>query len=121
MTTTAVPMGRPRFAPLKLDDELKARLEDTHEDILILKGSERSPWIYVVRRPNRKEVLAYKHHAKRQDGTANEQFIRHITVFPTGDDLERQLERWPLAPDAISDASAFKDFVGFSVNEDLKG
>lgn len=113
--------ARAGYAPVVLDEETRQRLEDEHGDILVLKGGEKAPWVMVVRRPTRPETLAYKGAAKKQDGTANEQLVRRVTVFPAGADLERQLARWPFMPDGIVDAPAFKEFIGIAADADLKG
>ena len=113
---------RAPYVPVTLSEEQQQKLEDEHEDILVLRGpSAISPWLFVVRRPNRQETIGYKQAAKRDQTTANEVLIRRITVFPKGDDLEKQLARWPFVPDGIADNEAFKEFVGIAVDESLKG
>lgn len=108
------------YTPVTLSDEQKAALEQEHEDILILRGGERAPWIVVVKRPSRKDTLAYKLFAKRDNTTANEEFIKRIRVFPDESAFEKQLDRWPLLCDGIADSDAFKSFLGLAVGEDLK-
>jgi hypothetical protein len=108
------------YTPVTLSDEQKAALEADHEDILIMRGSERAPWLIVLRRPKRPETIGYKAHVKRDPTTANEQLIRKISVYPKDGDFEKQIERWPFLCDGIADAEAFKDFLGLSVAEDLK-
>lgn len=117
----ATPPRRGGYVPVELDDATRARLEEEHGDILVLRGTEKSPWVMVVRRPTRQETLGYKAVSKRGDGTANESLLRRTTVFPTGADLERQLQRWPFLADGIADSGAFREFVGIAVEADLKG
>lgn len=105
----------------QLTDEQKASLESEHEDVLVLRGDpDMSPWLMALRRPKRQETLGYKSHAKRDQTTANEQLIRKIAVYPVGNDLEKQLERWPFLPDGICDDERFKRFIGITVDADLK-
>jgi hypothetical protein len=109
------------YVPVTLSDDQKAKLEEEHEDILVLRGNEqRAPWLVAIRRPKRTETIGYKAAAKRDATTANEQLVRKITVYPTGADLEKQLDRWPFLCDGIADSEAFKDFLGLSTSEDLK-
>jgi len=111
-----------KFVPLTITDAQIADLDEEHEDILVLRGPEKAPWVCVVRRPTRKETVAFKNHAKRDSATANEQLIRAICVFPSGksEDFERQLNRWPFFVDGLTDTKSFKDFVGITVEEDVK-
>ena len=111
---------KPKFVPFTITDEALAALEDEHEDILVLKGPEKAPWIAVLRRPTRQEAIGYKTHAKRDSTTANEQLITRICVFPKGDDFQRQLARWPLFVDGLAGSESFKDFIGITVENDLK-
>jgi hypothetical protein len=108
------------FTPVTFTEEQRKALEEKHEDILVLKGNERAPWLAVMKRPSRQEAVGYKTHAKRDQATANEQLLRAIIVHPTGEDLEKQLARWPLFVDGIVDTQAFRDFVGISVDDSLK-
>jgi hypothetical protein len=108
------------YTPVTLSNEDKARLEAEHEDILVLRGTDLSPWIVALRRPKRQETIGYKTHHKRDSTTANEQLVKRIAVFPTGADMEKQLERWPFLCDGIADSETFKDFLGLSVDASLK-
>lgn len=108
------------YVPVSVSDEELARLEEKHEDIIMLRGGERAPWVMVLRRPTRQETLAFKQHAKKNQESANEALIRRITVAPQGDDLERQIERWPLLCDAAANNDAFQDFIGATVSEQQK-
>ncbi len=108
------------YTPVTLSDEQKAALEAEHEDILVLRGGERAPWVVVIRRPKRQETIGYKTAAKRDNTTANEDFIRRIAAYPKAGEWERQLERWPFLCDGIADSNSFKEFLGLSVAEDLK-
>jgi hypothetical protein len=110
-----------KYEPVKLDDATKDALEEKHEDILVLTGdAEMSPWLVVVRRPTRQETLGYKQHAKRDQTTANEQLIRKLTVYPSGEELEKQHTRWPFFPDGIVSDDKFSRFMGLSVEASLK-
>jgi hypothetical protein len=110
-----------KYEPITIDEATIAALEEKHDDVLILKGDpEMSPWLVVVRRPTRQETLGYKSHAKKDQTTANEQLIKRIAVFPVGDDMDRQLARWPFLPDGIADDDKFKRFMGLSVEASLK-
>ncbi len=109
------------YTPVTLSDEQKIALEAEHEDILVMKGGDRAPWLMVLRRAKRQETIGYKQHHKRDSTTANEQLVRKITIFPVGNDMEKQLDRWPFLCDGIADAESFKDFLGLSAAEDLKG
>lgn len=118
---TATPKpARPKFVPLTISDERLAELEAEHEDVLVMKGPEMAPWLAVVRRPTRQETIGFKTHAKRDSTTANEQLVRAICVFPKGEDLARQIARWPLFVDGLCDSKTFRDFVGITVDNDLK-
>jgi hypothetical protein len=110
------------YEPVILTLEKLAELEETHgeDNLLVMKGTERAPFVVALRRPDRKETIAYKDHAKRNSATANEQLLRKISVFPTGDDLEKQLARWPFLPDGVCDSAVFRDFVGIAVDESVK-
>jgi len=119
-TVTTTAPKKPKFVPITISDEEIALLEDEHEDVLVCRGTEKAPWIAVCRRPTRQEAIGYKTHAKRDSTTANEQLITRICVFPKGADFQRQLARWPLFVDAIAVAESFKDFVGITVEHDLK-
>ena len=109
-----------RFAPPELDEESRARLEEEHEDILVLRGGEKAPWTIVLCRPNRQQTIAFKQHARKDPSTANEALLRRIVVFPKGEDLEKVFARWPLVPDFIADSAAFKGFLGGAVDDDKK-
>lgn len=110
------------YVPVTVSDEQLSQLEEHHEDILVLRGSERAPWLLVVKRPNRQQTIAYKQHAKKDSTTANEALFRHITVFPAAKDpdFDRQLNRWPLLCDAAAGSESFADFLGTTVNEQVK-
>lgn len=109
-----------KFVPIEVTPEQIAALEDQHEDVLVLRGSEMAPWVAVLRRPTRQEAIGYKTHGKRDSTTANEQLITRICVFPAKEDFQRQLARWPFFVDGIADSPVFKEFVGISVDADLK-
>ena len=110
-----------KFVPFVITDEQIQALEDEHEDVLVLRGPEKAPWIAVLRRPTRQETIGYKTHAKRDSTTANEQLIRATCLFPKkGEDFDRQLARWPFFVDGLADSKSFKDFVGITVESDLK-
>ena len=116
---------RAKFEPVTLSDEDRDRLEDEHGDVLVLRGSERAPWLMVLRRPTRPETLAYKSQARRENangspGTANEALMKRITVYPEQARMDVQFARWPLLADGIADATAFREFVGIAVDADLK-
>lgn len=112
---------KPKFVPFTITDEEIQALDDEHEDVLVLRGPEQAPWIVVLRRPTRQETIGYKMHAKRDSTTANEQLIRAVCVFPKkGDDFDRQIKRWPFFVDGVADSKPFKDFVGITVENDLK-
>ncbi len=116
------PKKRAPYVPVTLDEETRARLEDQHEDILVVKGGERAPWVLVLRRPNRQETLAFKAHARKDSATANEALIRRVTVYPDpkSADFDKQLERWALIPDFVADSQSFKEFLGGGIESDLK-
>lgn len=123
MTAEATPAQsapKKKFEPIVLSEEKRNALEEEHEDILVLKGPEKAPWVVVLKRPTRQQAIAYKNHAKRNSETANEQLVRATCVFPTGDDFDRQLTRWPFSVDGIADSQSFKDFVGIAVDESVK-
>lgn len=109
------------YTPVELSDAQKSALEAEHEEILILRGNAKAPWLVAMRRAKRPETIGYKNHAKRDATTANEMLVRKIAVFPTDRAFEDQLERWPFLCDGIADSEPFKDFLGLSVAEDLKG
>ncbi len=109
------------YVTVKPNDTEMADLEAKHEDVLVLKGHpEMAPWLIVVRRPTRQESIGYKSHAKKDSTTAGEALVRRITVFPAQAELDRILDRWPLAPDFILDDQTFKDFVGLAASSSLK-
>lgn len=112
---------RPPYVPIELTDDKRQELEDEHEDILVLRGTERAPWVIVVRRPTRQETIGYKAHARKDNLTANEQLLARITVYPTGADYDRQVARWPFIPDGVAASKVFNEFVGIAVDESLKG
>ena len=109
-----------KFFPFSVTEEQLAKFEEEHEDVLVMRGPEKAPWLVVLRRPTRQEAIGYKTHAKRDSTTANEQLITRTCVFPKGDDFARQIARWPFFVDGIADSQAFKDFVGITVEADLK-
>lgn len=111
-----------KFKPLELTPEMEADLEEKHEDILVLRGPEEAPWVVALRRPSRQETIAYKHAAKSSAATASEALVRAICVFPEAktQDFERQLQRWPFFVDGLVDARKFRNFVGITVENDLK-
>lgn len=108
------------FQKVELTDEKRAALEAENEDILVLSGPEKAPWLVAIRRPTRQETIGFKTHAKRDETTANEQLVRRIAVFPPAVDMDRQLERWPLMCDGIGNSTSFKEFLGFTVEEHIK-
>lgn len=112
--------GPVAYTPVTLSDETKSALDSEFDDILVMRGGARAPWLVVLRRPKRQETIGYKAHAKRDPTTANEQLIRKIACYPKDNDFEKQLERWPFLCDGIADSEAFKDFLGLTVSEDLK-
>lgn len=111
---------KPKYEPPKLSPERLAELEEAHDDVLVLSGSEKAPWTVAVKRPNRQQTIAYKTHGKRDSTTANEQLLRQISVFPTGPDLDALLARWPFLPDGIAASDPFKDFLGITTDEQVK-
>ena len=82
--------------------------------------SEMSPWLVVVRRPNRQEIKAYKTHLNKDATSAGEMLVSRLCVYPSQDDFNRQVDRWPLLVDAILAFDKFKDFVGVSTTASLK-
>jgi hypothetical protein len=104
--------------PITLSEEQKKALEAAHTDLLVLQGTSRSPWVYALRLPTKQDVARNKAHAKRDEATANEQFLRMVAVFPTEDDLEWQIKQWPFAADGICISSAFRNFAGYTVDDD---
>lgn len=113
-------MSKEKYVPPVLTDEKLKELEDEHEDVLVLRGTEIAPWCAVVRRPNRKETIAYKSQARRDPATANETLIRLICLFPRGDEFQRMLDRWPFLVDGVAQSPAFNNFIGLTVDEQLK-
>lgn len=117
-----IPAKRPVYIPVTVSVEQLNALEELHGDILVLKGTEKAPWLAVLKRPDRKTTLQYKQSAKRDSTTANEQLIRAICVFPDvkTPEFERQLDRWPLLPDGIAATEEFKEFLGLVAAEQVK-
>lgn len=116
---------RPRrapYEPVTLSEEKLAELEEEHEDVLVIRGSEKAPWLVVLRRPKREEAILFKQAAKRDSTTANEQFVRRICVYPKpGDEaFEKQVRRWALMTDGIAISPGFQEFLGITIENDLK-
>lgn len=109
------------FEKVTISDEQKASLEEKHEDILLMRGDEEmSPWLVVVRRPTRQEIKAYKTHLTKDATSASEMLVSRLCVYPTQDEFNRQVDRWPLLVDAVMADDKFKSFVGVSTNASLK-
>lgn len=109
------------YVPVQVTDEQLAAFEAEHEDILVLRGGERSPWTYVLRRPTRQETIGYKQHAKKDASTASEALVRRIVLFPNAGDLDKQINRWAFSVDAVVGSDAFQEFIGLAVSDQLKG
>lgn len=108
------------YVPVEVTDEQIAALEAEHEDVLVLRGGERSPWVIVARRPTRQESIGYKTHAKKEPATSSEALLRRVTVAPSGADLDKQLNRWPFLCDAVVASERFQEFIGLAVSDQLK-
>lgn len=124
VTPIAPQPKKPRFTPPTPSPELIAKLEDEHEDVIVIRGTERAPWAVILRRPTRQESILYKQHGKKdgpQSVTANDAFVRKIAVWPEMSTLEAIIAKWPFMPDAVTSNSGFKEFVGAEGSEDLKG
>ncbi len=109
--------------PVELEE-----LEEKHRSILVVRGHpEKSPWLVVLRRPKRQEMIAYKAQRKRegQDMTSNEALIKRLVVFPDpakSTDLDVMIDEYPFFPDGIVGLKSFNDFIGANAEEaDPKG
>ena len=120
MSEDNTPTPKKKFQPFTITDEELKALDEEHGDVLKLHGSEAAPWMVVLRRPTRQEIIGYKHGIKKESFAANEDLIKRICVFPTKDDFAAQLARWPIFVDGIADSRDFKEFIGFTVDADLK-
>lgn len=109
-----------KFVPFTITDEELKALDEEHDDVLKLHGSEYAPWVVVLRRPTRQEIIGYKHGVKKESFEANADLIKRICVFPSKEDMQRQIDRWAIMVDGIADSREFKEFIGFTVDKDLK-
>ena len=109
-----------KYVPLEISKEDLARLEEEHEDISVYRGTERAPWLVVVRRPTFQESQAYKTMGADpiKKPLANVKLITAISVFPKNgtEDWKKQFDRWPFFPDGIADSDDFKDFIGIALS-----
>lgn len=116
---------RPTFErPVPTEEELAA-LDEKHGDVLHIKSpSEMSPWAIVLRRPTRPETMKWKADSRR-DGNqavlANEAFVRTLAVWPAPHVIDLMISRWSMFPDGVVTSPGFRDFIGISVDNDLKG
>lgn len=105
-----------KYVPLTITNEQLDALDEEHDDVMPLKGSERAPWLCVVRRPNAEEALAYKTMAADplKKTSANVKLITAISVYPKKDtdEWKRQYSRWPLFPDGLVAKKCFEEFCG---------
>lgn len=110
------------YVPVEVSAEEIAQLETKHDDVLVMKGGESSPWTVVLRRPKRQETIAYKQHAAKDQPTSAEALIRRICVAPDPktDEFEKQMDRWPFFCDAIMASTTFREFLGLSASEQVK-
>lgn len=105
------------YQPVVLEDAKRAELEEKHGDVLVLQGTERSPWVVVLRPCNARDVDALRVAKARDATTANEVFVRRVAVFPEAEDFERQVARWPMLCDGIYVSDAFKEWAGLVADE----
>ncbi len=120
-----------KFAPLTISQEQVDALEKEHGDICVFRGTEKAPWLAVLRLPTFEEVQAFKALAAdpvpSKSGMANLRLIQAICVFPPGGkpsapgaEWKAQVDHWSLFPDGLSSKKAFRDFVGLEMDESEK-
>ena len=108
------------YVPVEITPEQLTAFETEHEDICVVRGTAKAPWVYVMKRPTRQQTIAYKQHAKRNLSTASEALLRHIVLAPTGEQLQKQIDRWPFGVDAAISSDSFQEFVGITIDEQVK-
>lgn len=105
-----------KFVPVAVTEEQLEALDAEHDGVLHLQGSDLAPFCYVVRRPTAKEQELYRGALKsRGAAKANELLLRAVCVYPTGADIDRQLERWPASAGACMASDRFAEFFGGAV------
>lgn len=115
------------YVPVEADEKLLAELEEKHEDVLVIRGSSKAPWLLVVRRPKRNETILFKQQAKRAPELAAENLLRMITVHPDPRDkssdpnpFDKQVDRWPFLCESAFNSDAFQEFLGLTVEAQVK-
>ncbi len=105
-----------KYVPLTISDADVERLDEEHDDVLVMKGPEIAPWLCIVRRPSADEAAAYKamvsDPAKRPG--ANAKLVSALSVFPKKDtdEWKRQYSRWPMFCDGLVTNKRFEQFCG---------
>ena len=105
-----------KFVPVVVSPEALEALDAEHDGVLHFAGSDLAPFCYVVRRPTADEIGKYQAAQKsRGPLRANELFLRAVCVYPTGEDFDRQVARWPASPGACLSSDRFTEFFGGAV------
>ena len=108
------------YVPVTITDDRLAEFDAEHDGILIMRGSERAPFLYVLRRPTEREARAYQGMLRGKDPDvmkANRLFLTSMCVHPTGAELEGQIARWPASPGAVLASEAFTEFSGAAATD----
>jgi hypothetical protein len=108
---------------MALDAAALKALETTHGDIAHVKGRKVEgedgkssvPWEVVFRKPKRAEYKMFKSRLRdpRYASDAQEELSQRCVVYPSVDEYEALLEKYPAIPEAASEA--FMALVGLEV------
>lgn len=103
------------FEPVTISDDQLQALDDEHDGVLVARGHEESPFLFVLRRPTKLHLKTYHSLVRAKDPdvvSANEGLLGAMCVYPDKADQKRQLDRWPACAGAILGSDAFERFTG---------
>ena len=100
------------FKKIEISAEKLESLDNEHDEVCVFNGTERAPFLFVLRRPKAKDLKAYAQLAKQDAVRANMELLKALTVYPEREDVERQLDRWPTAAGAVLTSNTYAEFTG---------
>lgn len=111
------------FVPIDITPEQLADLDAQHDGVFCARGTERAPFLFVLRLPTARELRAYAAMVRAKGADvldANHKLLSSLCVYPAPSDVSRQLDRWPACAGTILNSEGWSAFSGGALDEHQK-